>query len=98
MTERTVLTGSALEAAIADLDGWVLESGKLHKEYVFEDFVSAFSFMTGAALCAEKRNHHPEWFNVYRTVRVDLWTHDVGGITDFDVELAREFDRVAGST
>lgn len=96
MTERAVLTGSDLTTAIGDLVGWSLQDGKLHKEYVFEDFVEAFAFMSGAALCAERRNHHPEWFNVYRTVRVDLWTHDVGGITTSDIELAQDFDRVAG--
>jgi len=52
--------------------------------------------MTAAALCAERVNHHPEWFNVYRTVRIDLSTHDAGGITMFDVKLAREFDLAAG--
>jgi len=96
MTEQAVLAGSDLTTAIGDLVGWSLQDGKLHKEYVFEDFVEAFAFMSGAALCAERRNHHPEWFNVYRTVRVDLWTHDVGGITTSDIELAQDFDRVAG--
>jgi 4a-hydroxytetrahydrobiopterin dehydratase len=96
VTPREVLTGEALAEAIADLTSWTVEQGKLHKEYVFADFVEAFSFMTAAALCAERVNHHPEWFNVYRTVRVDLSTHDAGGITMSDVELAREFDQAAG--
>ncbi|MDE0898424.1 MAG: 4a-hydroxytetrahydrobiopterin dehydratase [Longimicrobiales bacterium] len=96
MTSREVLSGQTLTEATADLTGWTVEQGKLHKEYVFADFVEAFSFMTAAALCAERVNHHPEWFNVYRTVRIDLSTHDVGGITMFDVELAREFDLAAG--
>jgi 4a-hydroxytetrahydrobiopterin dehydratase len=93
---REVLTGQTLTEATADLTGWTVEQGKLHKEYIFADFVEAFSFMTAAALCAERVNHHPEWFNVYRTVRIDLSTHDAGGITMFDVELAREFDLAAG--
>ena len=93
---RELLTGTALDEAVASLDGWTVKDGRLHKEYVFEDFVAAFAFMAGAALCAERKNHHPEWFNVYRTVRVDLNTHDLGGITTWDVELAREFDAVAG--
>lgn len=93
---RELLEGDALDEAVASLDGWTVQDGKLHKEYVFADFVEAFSFMSGAALCAERKNHHPEWFNVYRTVRVDLATHDVGGITTWDVELAREFDAIAG--
>ena len=95
MTARALLAGQALDAAVAALDGWIVLDGKLHKEYVFGDFVEAFRFMTAAALCAERKNHHPEWFNVYRTVRVDLSTHDAGGITTWDVELADEFDRVA---
>ncbi len=95
MTARELLTGAALEEAVEKLDGWSLEEGKLHKEYVFSDFVEAFAFMTAAALCAERKNHHPEWFNVYRTVRVDLSTHDAGGITTWDVELASEFDALA---
>ena len=93
---RELLTGESLDAAVASLDGWTVEDGKLHKEYVFADFVEAFAFMSGAALCAERKNHHPEWFNVYRTVRVDLSTHDAGGITSWDAELAAEFDALAG--
>jgi len=96
MPSRALLTGGALEEAVAALDGWSVQEGKLHKEYVFADFVQAFAFMSGAALCSERKNHHPEWFNVYRTVRVDLATHDAGGITAWDVELAMEFDAVAG--
>lgn len=96
MTSRTLLSGEALTDAVAALDGWQVRDGKLHKEYVFADFVEAFAFMSGAALCAERRNHHPEWFNVYRTVSVDLSTHDAGGITMWDVELAKDFDAVAG--
>lgn len=96
MTARELLTEDALAEALAGLDGWTVKDGKLHKEYVFADFVEAFTFMAGAALCAERKNHHPEWFNVYRTVRVDLSTHDLGGVTTWDVELAREFDAIAG--
>lgn len=95
MTDRTLLTGAELEAAVAELEGWTVVDGKLHKEYTFDDFVQAFAFMTAAALCAERKNHHPEWFNVYRTVRVNLSTHDAGGITTWDIELAGEFDAVA---
>jgi 4a-hydroxytetrahydrobiopterin dehydratase len=94
-TSRALLAGEALDAAVADLEGWEVKGGKLHKEYVFADFVEAFGFMAGAALCAERRNHHPEWSNVYRTVCVDLSTHDAGGITMWDVELAKDFDQVA---
>ena len=97
MTSRQVLSGEALDAAVSSLDGWVVRDGKLHKEFTFDDFVGAFGFMAAGALCAERRNHHPEWLNVYNRVRVDLSTHDVGGITMFDIELARDFDAVAGA-
>lgn len=96
MTSREVLSESALAEEIARLDGWSTRDGKLHKEYTFSDFVEAFGFMASAALCAERRNHHPAWHNVYNKVTVDLWTHDAGGITMFDVELARDLDRAAG--
>lgn len=95
MTSREVLTGDELERATADLDGWTVEAGKLHRAYDFADFVGAFGFMAAAALCAERRNHHPEWSNVYNRVTVDLSTHDAGGVTMFDVELAADFDRCA---
>lgn len=95
MSERRKLTDEELDEALSELDGWSVEDGKLHKEYEFEDFVTAFGFMASVALCAERKNHHPEWFNVYNRVRVDLSTHDVGGITTWDVELAKDMDDVA---
>ena len=67
---------------------WELVKGKLHRDFVFKDFVSAFGFMTQMALMAERMNHHPEWFNVYNQVRVDLTTHDAAGITALDIKLA----------
>lgn len=96
MSERRKLTDAELDDALTEMDGWSVEDGKLHKEYEFEHFVAAFGFMASAALCAERKNHHPEWSNVYNRVRVDLSTHDVGGITTWDVELAKEMDAVAG--
>jgi len=96
MSDRRKLTDEELDDALKTLDGWSVEEGKLHKEYSFNDFVEAFGFMASVALAAEKKNHHPEWFNVYDTVRIDLSTHDVGGITTWDVELAEEMDRIAG--
>ena len=74
---------------------WRLVDGKLHKEFQFADFVAAFGFMAQAALVAERSNHHPEWFNVYRTVRVDLATHDAKGITERDFALAGAMDKIA---
>lgn len=92
------LTEAALEAELRDLDGWSVEEGKLHKDYVFRDFVEAFGFMSAAALIAERRNHHPEWFNVYKLVRIDLMTHEAGGITRYDIELAGELNRIASGS
>ena len=91
------LEEAEIEAALTGLEGWTVENGKLHQEYRFPTFVEAFSFMTGGALVAESMNHHPEWFNVYHTVRIDLVTHDVQGISNRDVEMARRFDRLARS-
>ena len=89
-----LLSEAALAVELTNLDGWTTKDGKLHKEYGFRDFVQAFGFMSAAALLAERRGHHPEWFNVYNKVRVDLATHDAGGITSFDTELAKDFDQV----
>lgn len=77
------------------LDGWKIVSGKMNKSFEFDDFVQAFSFMTRVAMEAEKMNHHPEWFNVYNTVRIDLVTHDVSGISNYDFMLAKTIDRIA---
>lgn len=81
---------------LADHTGWELREGKLHREFEFADFLAAFSFMTQAALSAERTNHHPEWCNVYNRVVVDLTTHEAGGITSRDFDLAHEMDRIAG--
>ena len=91
------LSGTEIEAALADLPGWTLENGKLHREYRFGSFVEAFGFMASAALVAESMNHHPEWFNVYHTVKIDLTTHDAGGISENDVEMAKRFEKLAAS-
>jgi 4a-hydroxytetrahydrobiopterin dehydratase len=88
MSKRTLLTEEEVQKALAGLDGWERKDGKLHKTFTFADFVQAWGFMSRAALIAEAMNHHPDWSNVYRTVTVDLNTHDAGGITALDVELA----------
>lgn len=77
------------------LRGWALVQGKLHREYRFGSFVEAFGFMASVALCAEAENHHPEWFNVYSRVVIDLTTHDVGGITERDIRLATAIEQLA---
>ena len=89
------LSGPELKNAVAGLKGWAVVKGKLHKEYKFADFIHAFGFMTTAALAIEKMNHHPEWFNVYNRVTVDLTTHDAKGITSKDVDLAKILDATA---
>ena len=94
----TKLTGELRKAALAALKDWREVPGRdaIAKKYVFKDFNEAFGFMTRAALVAEKMDHHPEWFNVYKTVDVTLATHDAGGVTELDVKLAAEMDRLAG--
>jgi len=85
----TALSSEQIQSELQNLSGWSLVDGKLHKEFQFEDFNQAFGFMTRAAIHAEKMNHHPEWFNVYNKLKVDLMTHDAGGITENDIKLAK---------
>jgi 4a-hydroxytetrahydrobiopterin dehydratase len=73
---------------------WRVENGKLRRDLVFPDFVSAFGFMTRVAILAEKADHHPEWFNVYNKVRIELTTHDAGGISERDFALAGQIDAI----
>ena len=83
------LSESNIEEELKKLSGWSVKNDKLHKEFQFDNFNQAFGFMTRAAMEIEKMNHHPEWFNVYNRITVELTTHDAGGITDNDVNLAR---------
>jgi 4a-hydroxytetrahydrobiopterin dehydratase len=96
---RQKLVGPARKAAIGKLVGWneVSERDAITKKFVFQDFNAAFGFMTRSALVAEKLDHHPEWFNVYKTVDVTLATHDAGGVTELDIKLAEAMDRLAGT-
>ncbi len=95
---RERLDDAQISNALGDLEGWALATDgtrqTLKKTFVFPDFIAAFGFMTRAALVAQQMNHHPEWFNVYRTVVVDLATHDAGGITSLDVTLARRMNEL----
>ncbi len=93
MTKK--LTEDQIAAGLDKLDGWLLHDGKLRREFRFANFAQAFGFMTSAAIEAEKMNHHPEWFNVYSKVIVDLTTHDAGGITELDLKLARKMNELA---
>ena len=92
------LTGQNRSDALRKLNGWSEVSGRdaITRKFVFKDFNQAFGFMTRAALIAEKMDHHPEWFNVYKTIEVTLSTHDAGGVTELDVQLAGAMDGMAG--
>ncbi|MCF2905810.1 4a-hydroxytetrahydrobiopterin dehydratase [Octadecabacter sp. CECT 8868] len=76
--------------------GWVVGDTDARKTFTFKNFVEAFGWMTSVAIVAEKLNHHPEWFNVYKTVDVTLTTHDTGGLTGLDLKLAKRMDALAG--
>ena len=97
MTDR--LTGAARSDALAPLlaAGWTEVEGRdaIARSYTFSNFIEAFGFMSRAALVAEKMGHHPEWFNVYKTVEVTLSTHDAGGLTTLDTTLAARMDALA---
>jgi 4a-hydroxytetrahydrobiopterin dehydratase len=83
------LSQTDIDQELKSLPGWSVVNEKLHKEFQFDSFNQAFGFMTRAAMEIEKMNHHPEWFNVYNKITVDLTTHDAGGITKNDINLAR---------
>jgi 4a-hydroxytetrahydrobiopterin dehydratase len=89
------VTETEIQEALAELTSWTVAGGKLHREYAFRDFIQAFGFMTQVALLAERAAHHPEWFNVYRNVVVDLTTHEAQGITHKDLDLARKMEQIA---
>ncbi len=89
------LTDAEVHAALAGLAGWSVKDAKLHREYKFPDFSHAMGFIATAAPQIEKMDHHPEWFNVYNRVTVDLTTHDAGGITERDVKLATLLETIA---
>ena len=89
------LSSEKISEELKNLPGWTIKEEKLHKDFEFEDFNQAFGFMTRAAMNIEKMNHHPEWFNVYNRITVDLTTHDAGGITENDIELAKILNSLA---
>ena len=96
MVEKLSVDGRS--QALASLDGWqdVGDRDAISKSFAFKDFNAAFGFMTRVALKAEQMNHHPEWCNVYNRVDVTLATHDAGGVTQFDIDLAGFMNRLAG--
>ncbi|HEY0106279.1 MAG TPA: 4a-hydroxytetrahydrobiopterin dehydratase [Rhizomicrobium sp.] len=91
------LSPEARMAALAALPGWTSVDGRdaIAKSFAFADFNAAFAFMTRAALLAEKMDHHPEWLNVYNKVEVTLSTHDAGGVTQNDIDMATAMDGYA---
>ncbi len=93
------LAPAARTRALKRLSGWTLaEDGlSISRSYRFADFIAAFGFMSSAALIAQQMDHHPEWFNVYGRVNVKLTTHDAGGLTQKDIDLARAMDARAGA-
>ena len=95
MSALTPLSKAELSSALSQLNGWSVKDGKLHRQLQFASFVEAFGFMSSVALVAEAAGHHPEWFNVYNRVTIDLTTHDAGGITTKDIELARRVNALA---
>lgn len=88
------LNDSQIQDSLKAVKGWTLQNGKLHREFSCRDFVAAFGNMTRVALIAESMNHHPEWFNVWNKVVIDLNTHSVNGISNLDFELAKKVDEV----
>lgn len=90
------LTEGEIDERLKKTPAWRVRDGKLHRAFEFDDFVSAFGFMTRVALVAESNNHHPDWSNVYNRVRIDLHTHDAGGITQLDFDLAAAADALYG--
>jgi 4a-hydroxytetrahydrobiopterin dehydratase len=93
----TLLTGDELDDALAGLEGWTHdpEARAIRRRFLFPDFARAFAFMSGVALEAEKADHHPDWSNSWNKVDVALSTHDAGGVTQKDLDLARRMDRLA---
>lgn len=99
--ERQRLSDEAVEAALAELNRdlatpWEIVGGRLHKLFLFRDFVEAFGFMMRVAPVAEALDHHPDWCNQYRRVEVSLTTHEVGGLTEDDFALAHRMDALGG--
>jgi len=89
------LSSEQISEELKNLPGWSVKDEKLHKDFEFGDFNEAFGFMTRAAMHIEKMNHHPEWFNVYNKLTIDLTTHDAGGITENDINLAKILNSLA---
>lgn len=99
MLSRDKYSIEQITEALSELPEWQKVEGRdaIYRKYEFRNFVEAFGFMSKAALISEKMDHHPEWFNVYKTVEVTLATHDAGGVTELDVKLAKAMDKLTQS-
>lgn len=95
MARPTRLDDDEVAAALRDLPGWELRDGRLHRRFRFPDFPTAFGFMAAVATVAQQLDHHPDWSNSWATVDVELTTHDAGGLTSLDVDLAGRMSRLA---
>jgi len=89
------LSKTDIDEELKSLPGWSIVNEKLHKEFQFDSFNQAFGFMTRAAMEIERMNHHPEWFNVYNKITIELTTHDAGGITKNDKLIVKGFDSLS---
>lgn len=89
-----LLTKDQVEHALTNLDGWSFKENGIEKNFVFEDFKEALSVMMGIGIIAEEMNHHPEWFNVYNKLDIRLSTHDAGGVTQKDIDLATRIEMI----
>lgn len=96
MSRRARLDDASVGSRLSQLDGWRVDDGRLHRKFEFDDFVQAFGFMSSVALVAERMNHHPDWSNSYKTVEIHLSSHDVGGLSERDFELAAHIDAIRG--
>ncbi|MCC6575588.1 MAG: 4a-hydroxytetrahydrobiopterin dehydratase [Planctomycetes bacterium] len=92
MTRPVKASEKEIRSALSRLVGWELRDGALYRAYKFKDFSTAFAFMTRVAMAAEKMDHHPDWTNVYNNVEIRLSTHDAGGLTSLDFDLAEKIN------
>ena len=98
MSDPQKMTDEEIRVGLQSLPGWKHDGEKLVRVYRFHDFSEAFGFMARAALAAEKADHHPDWSNSLGTVTVHLATHDAEGVTELDLDLARDFERLASTS
>jgi 4a-hydroxytetrahydrobiopterin dehydratase len=97
MSEPKALTAQEIETRLGEVQGWRVHEGKLRRELKFPSFVEAFGFLTSLAIVAERMNHHPEIYNVYNRVILDLVTHDANGISELDFELAAAANKLSAA-